>query len=163
MYLQTTKVDKQLFIGQQPVAPRTNPMISDAVHYHAPENRDIKMPIPESVTSSSFSSLPVSHPPIRAVSSVPQVDGATSQKKAFHLRPPHPAPSNQFSYVQADQLLQTRMEIPPQAYPSRFHFMQNTDRGNFYSDRDRIETAPHDVGERWRFSAPPLSGKKEEH
>lgn len=145
----TSGVDSKLYVSkhnikddplqsaaQQSVAPRINPTIMEPANNHAPQ----------------------SHPPIRAVNSVQQADGAALHNTAFHLRPPHPAPSNQFSYVQADHQLQPRMDAPPQSYPpNRFHFVQNTDNGNFYGDQDRMKLAPHEIGESWRFSAP-LSG-----
>lgn len=113
--------------------------------------------IPESANSCPFGGVPVSHQPT-PVNSVPQLDGAVSQK-AFHLRPPHPAPSNQFSYVHADQRTQMR-ENHPQSYHSRSHFVQNTERGNFYGDHDRFEAAPHDA-DNWRHSEPSFSGTQQ--
>ena len=94
--------------------------------------------LPESSSSCSYSSLPVPRPPVQAANNV-------------HLRPPHPAPSSQFSYFQSDR------EIPPPSYPGRFHFVNSTDTGNFHSDHDRMHAAPHD--ESWRFPPPPFSGK----
>ena len=189
--------DKQQFIVVRPVAPKIDPIIPDASSYHAHENGNCRMSvqIPESASTDSFGSLPlphlpnqppnsvpqvngavshskafhlrprvpesantpfggapVSHPPTQSVNSGAQLDGAVSQK-AFHLRPPHPAPSNQFSYVHADQRTQRR-EFPHQSYPTRSHFAHNTDRGNFYSDHDRFDGARHDAGDNWIHSEP---------
>ncbi|CAL5364856.1 unnamed protein product [Camellia sinensis] len=122
---------------QQPAAPRINSIRSDAICYQARDCRDLQMQtqIPDSSGSCS-------HPPIQPVSSAQQTDGATFSNKAYHLRPPpQPAPSNQFSYVQADQRMQTLREAQPPSYPNRPHFVQNTDCGNFYSDHDRMESA----------------------
>ncbi|KAJ9543359.1 hypothetical protein OSB04_023066 [Centaurea solstitialis] len=93
--------------------------------------------LPESSNSCSYGGLPVPRPPVQAANNV-------------HLRPPHPAPSSQFSYFQSDR------EIPPPSYPGRFHFVNGTDTGNFHSDHDRMHAAPHD--ESWRFPLPPFSG-----
>uniref|UniRef100_A0A5B6ZB26 Putative HUA2-like protein 3 n=1 Tax=Davidia involucrata TaxID=16924 RepID=A0A5B6ZB26_DAVIN len=135
-----------------------NAKISDAVHYHAAEGGDLQMQIPDSASSCSFSSLAVSHPPIGLVNGVQQTDGATLHNKAYHLPPPHPAPSNQFSYVQADQPVQSLREVPLPSYPDRFHFVQNTDSGNFYTDHNRMKLTPHELGKSWRSSAPSFSG-----
>uniref|UniRef100_A0A5B6ZAG8 Putative HUA2-like protein 3 n=2 Tax=Davidia involucrata TaxID=16924 RepID=A0A5B6ZAG8_DAVIN len=165
----TNGVDSKLFMGthniennlqqsiaQQSVALGINSKISDAVHYYAPECRDLQMQmqIPDSANSCSFSSVPVSHP----VNGVQQTDGVTLHNKAYHLPPPHPAPSNQFSYVQADQRVQSGREVPPPSYSNRFHFGQNTDGGNFYSDHDRMKLTPHERCESWRSSGPSFSG-----
>lgn len=192
-----TNDDKQQFTAVRSAAPRIDPIIPDASSYNASDNGNCRMSgqIPECTKNDSFSSLPlhhlpiqppnslpqvngavshskafhlrpqvpdgvpVSHPPTQSVNSVPQLDKAVSQK-AFHLRPPYPAPSNQFSYVHAEQRTQRR-EIPPQSYHTRSHFAHNRDRGNFYSDHDRFEAAPHDAGDNWRHSEPSFSGTQQ--
>lgn len=113
---------------------------SQSAHYHSVEGRDprMDMQVPEPSSSSSFSSLPVPRPPVQA-------NGP--------LRPPHPAPSSQFSYVQSDQ---SSRDIPPPSYPGRFHFVNSTDTENFHSDHDRMHVPPHD--DSWRFPPPPYSG-----
>ncbi|XP_076904497.1 protein HUA2-LIKE 3-like [Bidens hawaiensis] len=100
------------------------------VHYHPSE-------LPESSNSSSFG---IPGPPVQAACNV-------------HLRPPHPAPSSQFSYFQSDHSCR---EIPPPSYSGRFHFVNGTDSGNFYSDHDRMHMPPYD--DSWRFQPPPFSG-----
>lgn len=109
------------------------------VQCHSHENRELHMErqISEPANPCSFGGLPASNPPIRAA-----VNNA-------RLRPPHPAPSTQFSYFQADH---SRKETPPPSYPSRFHFVHSTDSGNFHSDHDRMNPTPYD--ESWRISAP---------
>ncbi|KAI7755500.1 hypothetical protein M8C21_031674 [Ambrosia artemisiifolia] len=101
-----------------------------SVTYHSSE-------VPESSNSCSFGVL---RPPVQAASNV-------------HLRPPHPAPSSQFSYFQSDQLCS---EIPPPSYPGRFHFVSSTDTGNFHSDHDRMHVPAQD--DSWRFQPPHFSG-----
>ncbi|XP_076957755.1 protein HUA2-LIKE 3-like [Bidens hawaiensis] len=109
-----------------------DPHLSTAppVHYHPSE-------LPEPSNSSSFG---IPRPPAQAASNV-------------HLRPPHPAPSSQFSYFQSDHSCR---EIPPPSYSGRFHFVNGTDAGNFYSDHDRMHMPPYD--DSWRFQPPPFSG-----
>ncbi|KAA8543211.1 hypothetical protein F0562_021294 [Nyssa sinensis] len=162
LFMGTHNIENNLqqSIAQQSVAPGIYSKNSDAVHYHAPECRDVqmKMQIPDSANSCSFSSVPVSHTPIDPVNVIQQTDGVTLHNKAYHLPPPHPAPSNQFSYVQADQQVQSHRDVPPPSYSNRFHFVQNTDSGNFYSDHDRMKLTPHERGERWRSSGPSFSG-----
>ncbi|MFS8014500.1 putative PWWP domain, CID domain-containing protein [Helianthus anomalus] len=109
-----------------------DPQLSTApsVHYHSSE-------VPESSNSGSFG---IPRPPVQVASNV-------------HLRPPHPAPSSQFSYFQSDQSCR---DVPPPSYPGRFHFVNGTDTGNFHSDHDRMHLPPHD--DSWRFQPPPFSG-----
>lgn len=118
--------------------------------------------ISESVNSLPSGGVTASRLPVQPVNSTPQVNGALSQKKSFQLRPPQPTPSNQFSYVKADNRkaehrTPTR-EIPPLSYPNRFHFPRNRDRENFYGDHDRFEAGPHDVGNNWNHSEPSFAG-----
>lgn len=93
--------------------------------------------VPEPSVSGSFSAP---RPPVQAASNV-------------HLRPPHPAPSSQFSYFQSDQSCR---EIPPPSYPGRYSFVNGTDSGNFHSDHDRMHVPPQD--DSWRYPPPPFSG-----
>lgn len=150
----------QQSVVQQSAAPRINSSISEAVHYHAPESRDIQMQMqmPDSANSSGFHNFPGSHHPMRPANNVHQMDGANLHNRNYHLRPPHSAPSNQFSYVQADQRVQSRREPPPPPYPNRFHGGQNMEPGNFYNDHDGMKLAPHEFGENWRFSGPAFHG-----
>ncbi|CAK9175841.1 unnamed protein product [Ilex paraguariensis] len=137
-------------IAQQSFATRIYSTISDGVQYRAPEGRDrqlhIQRQIPDSVDSCSFSCARVPHPQIQVGNGFQQSDGAALDNNAFHLRPPHPAPSNQFSYFQTDQQRPLQREIPLPSYPNRFHSVQNTEGRNFYSDHDRMKLAPHDIG-----------------
>lgn len=144
------------FGAQQPVAPGVNSINSDAVLYQAPESRDVKMQtqIPD------FSSNPGPHQPVLPMNGVQQSDGATFYNKGYHLPPPQPAPSNQFSYVQSDQQVPSLRELPPPppSYPNRAHFAQSTDGGSFCTDHDRMNVAPHEHRESWRFPGPSFSG-----
>ena len=156
MDLQNIEDDLQKSTADQSIAPGVNLLTSETAqcssHGHIDFHSQVPKQIPNS-TNCSFSSPPVSHPPVRTVNN-PPADGAFN--KGFHLRPPHPAPSNQFSYMQVDHRAQSR-DIPPASHPTRFH-LQNTDNGNFYRDCDRMKLAPHDIGERWR-APPPFPGK----
>ncbi|XP_057966625.1 protein HUA2-LIKE 3-like isoform X4 [Malania oleifera] len=158
LYMDTNSMPDSLqqSISKQSIKPKINPTISDAVHYHAPEHRDfqMQMQMSEPSISSSFSSFPISPSPMHSVNNVQPTDSAALRNKAYQLRPPHPAPSNQFSYVQADQRMPPRREAQPPLYSNRYHFAQNMDGGNFYSDQDGMKSGSHEPSERWRFSAP---------
>ncbi|KAF8394461.1 hypothetical protein HHK36_020669 [Tetracentron sinense] len=141
--------------AQQPSAPNVNSMTSDEVHYYAHEysNRPIQMQRPVCTSSFSFGHFPGSHPSIPSGNNVQQTDGAISHK-AYHLQPPSPVLSNQFSFVQADQRMQSWREASSSSDTKRFQFVHNMGGGNFYGDQDRTKLAPHELGEGSRFSAP---------
>ncbi|XP_054808089.1 protein HUA2-LIKE 2 [Prosopis cineraria] len=127
-------------------APRDNQPLHEVVHYRVPECRDMPMQLPESTTS--FSSYPL--PP----DNFHYFDGATVLSKGYPLRPPHQVPSNQFSFVQGDQHMKPRREVPPPSYSNKHHSMQNMERENFRNNHDRLKPPSYDFRERWRVPAP---------
>ncbi|KAF3436329.1 hypothetical protein FNV43_RR23421 [Rhamnella rubrinervis] len=136
-------------VSLQSNAPRSNRTISDAVQYHDSESRETQSQIPES-TSSSFSSFSV-----HSARNVPQSDGVNFHNKGYPLRPPHPPPSDQFSYVQGDQHFKPRREAaPPPSYSNRFHYAHNGDRENYYDNHERMKPAPYEHRDNWRKPAP---------
>ncbi|KAI3449604.1 hypothetical protein Pfo_006269 [Paulownia fortunei] len=142
----------------QSVLPRVEPATVDAVHHRVHENKDFEAQVPRQMPDSrsacSFSDLPTSRLSGRASTSIQPNDAFS---KGFHLRPPHPAPSNQFSYVQ-EQSIPSRRDIRPPSQPNRFH-TRNAENGNFYRDRDRNKFVPRDnIGECWRPPFPSISG-----
>ncbi|XP_057800804.1 protein HUA2-LIKE 3-like isoform X2 [Salvia miltiorrhiza] len=140
------------------VFARIKPAATDAVHHHVRENEDFEgqrhRQMPDSNSACSYSDRPTSHVSGRASNSSQQTD---SLNKGFHLRPPHPAPSNQFSYVH-EQRIQSRRNAPPSSHSNRFH-TRGAENGNFYKVRGRNKFVPHDnIGESWRPPFPSISG-----
>ncbi|GAV82743.1 PWWP domain-containing protein [Cephalotus follicularis] len=147
--------DLRQSMPQKSVTPKFNPtMSSNAVNYNATECRDPPMPMPISDSASCFSSFPV-----RPANGVHEPDGRSYHPKAYPLRPPHRPPPNQFSYVQAGQHAKSRREAPPPSYNHRYHSVPNVD-GDFYSNRERMKSAPYERRENWRFPAPTFSGPR---
>ncbi|KAL3531370.1 hypothetical protein ACH5RR_010692 [Cinchona calisaya] len=147
------------YTAEQPITPGVNHTLSDDVRCSTHSRIDFHSQVPKQIpnsTNCSFSNPSVSLPPICAVNNIPLADGAFNN--SFCLRPPHPASSNQFSYVQADQRVQSHRDIPPPSHPNRFH-LQNTENGNFYRDRDSMKLASCDIGEHWR-TPPPFLGPR---
>ncbi|KAL0391048.1 UNVERIFIED_CONTAM: protein HUA2-LIKE 3 [Sesamum calycinum] len=146
-------------IVKQSLLPRGKPRTLNAVHHLAHDNKDSEAQLPRQTPDCSnachFSDQPTSQLSSRASNGFQPVDSAFG--KGFHLRPPHPAPSNQFSYVR-EQRIQSRRDIPPPSHPNRFH-TRNAENGNFYRDRDRNKFASRDnIGEYWRPPLPSISG-----
>ncbi|CAA3025575.1 Hypothetical predicted protein [Olea europaea subsp. europaea] len=145
-------------LTKQSILPNNNLTTSDAVHHHAHDNRNFEAQMPRTSdfpNSCSFSSQTGSHPFAQACNTMLPADGAFN--KGFHLRPPHPSPTNQFSYVQ-DQRMQSRRDVPVPSYHNRFD-VQNSGNGNFYRDHDRMKFAPRDnIGECWKPPLPSVSG-----
>ncbi|CAI9778522.1 unnamed protein product [Fraxinus pennsylvanica] len=155
---QKTKRNIQDPLAKQSIMPNISRTTSDAVHHHSHDNRNFETQMPRTsdfTNSCSFSSQPGSHPSARASNNtVLSADGAFN--KGFHLRPPHPSPTNQFSYIQ-DQRMQSRRDVPVHSYHNRFP-AQNAGNGNFYRDHDRMKFAPDNIGEYWRPPFPSVSG-----
>ncbi|KAK6164715.1 hypothetical protein DH2020_001579 [Rehmannia glutinosa] len=126
------------------------------VHENTDFETEAPRHMPDSTSAACFNDRPTSRLSARASNSIQPNDASS---KSFHLRPPHPAPSNQFSYVQ--ERVQSRRDIPPHSRPNRFH-TRNSDNGNFYRDfrdRDRNKFVQRDnIGEGWRPPFPSVSG-----
>ncbi|KAL3644852.1 hypothetical protein CASFOL_010032 [Castilleja foliolosa] len=125
--------------------------------HHVLENKDFEAEIPRHIPDSGGACYSdrsnMSRFSGRASNSDQPND---SYNNSFHLCPPHPAPSNQFSYVQ--ERMQSRRDIPPPSRPNRFH-SRNSDNGNFYREPDRNKFVQRDnIGEGWRPPFPSISG-----
>ncbi|KAK6937503.1 CID domain [Dillenia turbinata] len=144
--------------SQHSVAPRINPIVSDTSnYYHVHECRDGRMEI-QAPTSGSFASFPASHPSIPPMENN-HTEAAILQHNGFHLRPPHTAQSNQFSYVQADQGIQSHGDFTPPSYHNTYSFEPNMDAGNYHHDWERMRLAPYEHRDDWRYSRrPPFHG-----
>ncbi|XP_042053599.1 protein HUA2-LIKE 2-like [Salvia splendens] len=150
--------------SQEPVmrrspSPRIKSRTLDMVHHRHYDNRDseaqLARHIPYSSNNRPCNDQHIPHFSGRSSNGFQPADGAFS--KGFHLPPPHPAPSDHFSYVQEPRS-QSRRDIPPPSHPNRFT-SRSTENGNFYRDRDRYKSGERDnIGERWRPRMPPVSG-----
>lgn len=142
---QNIKDNLQETVFQQCTVAQVHPAVSDAIHCRPSDSREIHAEGPlkvlDSASSHPSSNGAVSHPPFGLSNGVQPPDGASG--KGFHLRPPHPAPSNQFSYVQADQ----RRDLAT-PYSNVLH-MQNADNRSFPRDRNGMKSARHEIGESW--------------
>lgn len=135
-------------LTQNSVPPRINPSLSNAVLCRTPECRD-QMQVQHCDSTRSFSNYPVCQS-----NNVHRTDGPSFHHKAYPPRPQHPPPSNQFSYVQANQHVKSRREIPPPSYFNRFQHSHDFDCGNFYNNHERMRPGPYELNDGWRFPAP---------
>lgn len=135
-------------LTQNSVPPRINPSLSNAVICRTPECRD-QMQVQHCDSTRSFSNYPVCQS-----NNVHRTDGPSFHHKAYPPRPQHPPPSNQFSYVQANQHVKSRREIPPPSYFRRFQHSHDFDCGNFYNNHERMGPGPYELNDGWRFPAP---------
>ncbi|XVF32624.1 hypothetical protein REPUB_Repub17cG0098300 [Reevesia pubescens] len=135
------------------VAPRIDStMCTNTVPYHGPESRDLPVPMQVSDCNTSFNSYPV-----RPVNNIQQPDGPNFHHNPYPPQPPHPAPSNQFSYVNSGQHMNSMRDAPPPPYANRY-YSPNIDGGNYYNSHERMKLAPNEPRESWRFPPPPFSG-----
>ncbi|XP_023004429.1 protein HUA2-LIKE 2-like [Cucurbita maxima] len=121
---------------------------SDAVHYPASERRDLQMKMPES-TPRSFSNIPA-----RVLNNGQRDDSTVLPNKAYPLRPPHPPPQDQFTYVHGDHRMKPRWEDAPTSYSSRFRYAEDTDGESFYNDHERMRHYSYEPHESWRIPRP---------
>ncbi|XWS46789.1 hypothetical protein CRYUN_Cryun14cG0098300 [Craigia yunnanensis] len=137
------------------VAPRiTSTMCNNAVPYRGPESRDLPVPMQVSDCNTSFNSYPV-----RPVNNIQLPDGPNFHHNAYPPQPPHPAPLNQFSYVNSCQQMNSMRDAPPPPYSNRY-FSPNIDGANYYNSHERMKLAPNQLRESWRFPPPPFSGPR---
>ncbi|KZV32406.1 hypothetical protein F511_03689 [Dorcoceras hygrometricum] len=146
-------------MAKQPGLSRMKSANLDSMHHRARDNKDfeaqVPRQIPDNINNCSFNDRPTSYLSAQGSNRIHPGEGFN---KGLHVRPPHPAPSNQFSYPQQRQI-QSRRDLPPPSHPNRFH-MRNEDSSNFYRDRDRNKIVPRDnIGECWRPPLPPISGQ----
>lgn len=146
--LQDLQDDLRQPLTQNSVPPRINPSLSNAVLCRTPECRD-QMQVQHCDSTRSFSNYPVCQS-----NNVHRTDGPSFHHKAYPPRPQHPPPSNQFSYVQANQHVKSRREIPPPSYFNRFQHSHDFDCGNFYNNHERMRPGPYELNDGWRFPAP---------
>ncbi|XP_023549407.1 protein HUA2-LIKE 2-like [Cucurbita pepo subsp. pepo] len=121
---------------------------SDAVQYPASERRDLQMQMPES-TSRSFSNIPA-----RVLNNGQHDDSTALHNSGYPLRPPHPPPQDQFTYVHGDHRMKPRWEDPPASYSSRFRYAEDTDGEYFYNDHERMRHYSYEPHENWRVPRP---------
>ncbi|KAG9144148.1 hypothetical protein Leryth_013797 [Lithospermum erythrorhizon] len=148
------KDDTQESFGQRSMSSRVN-----SFRHHGPDRRSFHNPPTRMLdrhtqaSSSAYNNQPLSHPSARPGSNIQASDAS---HKGYHFRPPHPGPSNQFSYVQSDQRMPSRRDVPPN--PHRYHMAHCSDDGHVFRGRGRMKHAPRDVDDCWRSPAPPFSG-----
>ncbi|KAI5426742.1 hypothetical protein KIW84_032242 [Lathyrus oleraceus] len=139
-----TAIDSKPFTDSQAVHGKTfhsvahhldsprNSRPMDAAQFQIPECRDVEMQIPESPCSFN------THPPVRPPENSRSADGFTMHNEGYILRPPHRVPSDQFSFIHAENRPKPQREVPPPpSYSNRQHFVQNTRRENFYNTHER--------------------------
>ncbi|KAG1331785.1 protein HUA2-LIKE 2, partial [Cocos nucifera] len=155
-------------VGQQASGLNTNLMPSELVVCYTPGygGPPKQMPQPvSSLNSSSYGIIPVSHPPVHSGNDFQPIVSAPMTNKAYHLQPPSPTVSNQFSYVKAE----TQQRVQPwgncSAFTERFQCV-DIHGGNFYGHRGARGPVQQEIVERGRFSpafhsGPSVSGKVE--
>ncbi|PPR86024.1 hypothetical protein GOBAR_AA34666 [Gossypium barbadense] len=132
------------------VAPRINSTVcTNAVPYngHDPRNPPVMQ---VSDCNTAFNSCPV--PP---VNNIQQPDGP-SFHNPYPPQPLHPAPTNQFAYVNSGPHVNLMRDAPP-PYTDRYSSL-NFDGANYYNSHERMKLAPNDLRKSWRYPPPPFSG-----
>ncbi|MFQ6633593.1 hypothetical protein Gotur_012316 [Gossypium turneri] len=133
------------------VAPRINSTVcTNTVQYNGPDPRNPPV-MQVSDCNTAFNSCPV--PP---VNNIQQPDGPNFHN-AYPPQPLHPAPTNQFAYVNSAPHVNLMRDAPP-PYTDRYSSL-NFDGANYYHSHERMNLAPNEPRESWRYPPPPFSGK----
>ncbi|GMI85786.1 hypothetical protein HRI_002247900 [Hibiscus trionum] len=135
------------------VAHRINPaMCTSSVPYHGHESRDLPVPMQVSDFNTSFNSYSV-HP----MNNIQQTDGLNFHHNDYPPRPPHPLPSNQFSYGNSGSHMNPVRDAPPHPYSNRY-YSPNMEGGNYYNSHERMQPTSNEPRDNWRFPPPPFCG-----
>lgn len=157
--MQSLQNGLQLPTPHQPGTGNANSLPSDTVHTHYYGYKEFVPPMQRPGLSSSsdpscsFPGPP--HTPLQTGNNAQHIDGAAAlHNKNYHLQPPPPMLSNQFSYVQADQRAHSWMEASSSSFTKRFQFGHDMHRDNMYdSSQERMQ---HEIDERCRLPPPPI-------
>ncbi|KAE8664874.1 Tudor/PWWP/MBT domain-containing protein, putative isoform 2 [Hibiscus syriacus] len=99
------------------VAPRINPaMCTSSVPYHGHESRDLPVHMQVSDFNTSFNSYSV-----HQMNNIQQTDGPNFHHNDYPPRPPHPLPSNQFSYGNSGPHINLMRDAAPPPYSNRYY------------------------------------------
>ncbi|GAB4829778.1 hypothetical protein Ancab_019433 [Ancistrocladus abbreviatus] len=126
-----------------------------------PPGQGIKpqMLITDSTGSCSFSPYPGVPSPTQPANNLQQAD-VNLHGNGYHLQPPLPNPSNQFSYFQADrqphQQRETSASVP--SLCDQPHIMGKMEGGHIFSNHDRDKPPRHKSNQRWKFYRPMFYG-----
>ncbi|KAE8727614.1 HUA2-like protein 3-like isoform X2 [Hibiscus syriacus] len=135
------------------VAPRINPALcTSPVPYHGHESRDLPVPMQFSEFNTSFNSYSV-HP----MNNIQQTDGPNFHHNDYPPPPPHPLPSNQFSYGNSGPHMNPMRDAPPPPYSNRY-YSPNMEGGNYYNSHERMQPPSNEPRDNWRFPQPPFCG-----
>ncbi|XP_077219072.1 protein HUA2-LIKE 2-like [Tasmannia lanceolata] len=163
LYRGTHRMQNQLpqSIAQRPCKENINSMSLDTVSYRTPGYRDLQMQMPRPTppySSSSYESLPCSHPSMPTANNIQQLGVAPLPNKAYHLQPPLPTVSNQFSYVQSDsqQRTQSWKDCSSSPFSKGLQFVHDMHGANF--PQGKMGPTQHEIDERYRFSSHLHSG-----
>ncbi|XP_038988769.1 protein HUA2-LIKE 2-like [Phoenix dactylifera] len=141
---------------QRPSTLSANLMPSELVPCYMPRYggppKQLPPPVLSHSSSSSYGSFPASHPANNSGNNFQSMVTAPTCNKTYHLKPPPPTVSNQFSYVHAEPQQRAQPWGNCSAFTERFHFVHDIHRRNFYGDRGARGPVQQEIVERGRFS-----------
>ncbi|KAG1371008.1 protein HUA2-LIKE 2 [Cocos nucifera] len=139
--------------GQHPSTLNANSMPSELVPCYMPRYggppKQMPPPVSSHNSSTSYGSLPVSHPANSSGTNFQSMVTAPMCNKAYRLKPPPPTVSNQFSYVHAEPQHQPWGNCS--TFTERFHYVHDVHGGNFYGDGSASGPVQQKIVERGRF------------
>lgn len=109
-------------------------------------------------SSGSYGNLGSSQPAKPVGNSSLSTVNVPSTNKVYHLQPPPPVLSNQFSYIQAQPQHRPQALGNQSSYSDRFHHAHDVQRSNFFGDGASIGPVQVDASDRSAFYPSVLAG-----
>lgn len=149
--------------GQRPSTLNANSMPLELVPYYMPRHGGPPKQMPPPVTSHkssiSYGSFPVSHPANNSGTNFQSMVTAPMCNKVYHLKPPPPTVSNQFSYVHAELQQRAQPWGNCSSFTEKLPYVHDIHRGNFYGDSGARGPVQQEIVEQGRFSPAFRSGR----
>ncbi|KAK1295328.1 HUA2-like protein 2 [Acorus calamus] len=155
---------KSLVQSTQPLDSSNANSSSDGLPSHAPHYgglpNQLLTPVFSYSSSTSYNSIPGPHPSIHSGNRDQPRQPLPLPKKAYHLQPPPPTVSNQFSYVQAEprEKIESWGEHSSPSLNGKLQFAHDRYGGDICSDTSSFGPVRHESVDGYRFSAPVHSG-----
>ncbi|KAK8960313.1 ENHANCER OF AG-4 protein 2 [Platanthera guangdongensis] len=123
-------------ISQQTKSLHCSSSLSDPAYSQGYVGQQQQLPqlVSSCTSSGSYGVLTGSQSTVPVVNNSMPIVSMPSTNKVYHLQPPPPVVSNQFSYIQAQPQHRPQALGTQSSYSDRFHLALDIQRGNFFGD-----------------------------
>jgi len=150
--MQNNPNQQPLTVGQQPNNIQGNLISSESVPYYGHGYGGFSKQMPAAHCPLGSSGPFTSHAATHSGNNFQPKISAHLPNKGYHLQPPSPTVSNQFSYIQAETQQRAQSWGNCSSFGDRFQYVNGPQGGNFYGDRNIRGPIQHENADRGRFS-----------